>query len=92
MYNSFKALYDTGARRFVLMNLAPLNLVPLYALPSVGNAGTYANATETSYRMLETVATVNAIFQYRTAFEAKLTDNFPGSQWALYNVHDLVRC
>ncbi|KAF2159214.1 carbohydrate esterase family 16 protein [Zasmidium cellare ATCC 36951] len=90
VYNQFSRIYQRGARKFILMNLAPLHLAPLYALPSVGNNGTYQNATETSYRMLETVKTVNAIFAYRTPFQAMISNDFPGSQWAVYNVHDLL--
>lgn len=36
VYNQLDTLYDAGARNFVLLNLAPLNHVPSFALPEYG--------------------------------------------------------
>lgn len=36
MFEQFDTLYGIGARNFVLLNIAPLNYVPAYALPENG--------------------------------------------------------
>lgn len=36
MYNQLDSLYAVGARNFVLLNLAPLNHAPEFALPEYG--------------------------------------------------------
>lgn len=36
VYEQLDTLYDIGARNFVLLNLAPLNHAPIYALPQDG--------------------------------------------------------
>ena len=40
--------------------------------------------------MLEQVVTVNSIYEYRTPFEVKVANRFPGSSWAVFDVHGLV--
>jgi hypothetical protein len=37
VYEAFDRLYEAGRRYFVLMNVIPLNLTPLYALPADGS-------------------------------------------------------
>ena len=38
VYDKFDVIYNTGARYFVLMNIAPLQLSPQYGLPGAGGA------------------------------------------------------
>ena len=101
VYSTIDGLYANGARYFVLLNLAPLNLVPQYALPSQGglNSSQFfpekpsvsgGNITEISYRMLETVDTVNSIYEYRTPFEARVNNTWPEAQIANFDVHALM--
>ena len=96
VYDQLSRVYANGGRNFVIMNVAPLNLAPIYeAEPySIGNNQYWNNRTdnftETSGRMLEEVVTVNAIFDYRTPFAVEIAKKYPGSSFAVYNVHDLV--
>lgn len=97
VYNAFAALYESGARYFVVMDLSPLNLLPQYATPENGGVpktrfwpDKEGNLTAISYRMAENVATLNAIYDYRTAFEARVGGKFAGAHWAVFNVNGLV--
>ncbi|KAJ4291671.1 hypothetical protein N0V90_009566 [Kalmusia sp. IMI 367209] len=102
VYATVDALYNNGARHFVLLNLAPLELLPQYATPARGglNATQFfpdkpkfagGNITEISFRMLETVATVNAIYEYRTPFQARVNASWPGAHVADFDVSALIR-
>ncbi|KAF2746340.1 carbohydrate esterase family 16 protein [Sporormia fimetaria CBS 119925] len=88
VYSIIDTLNDkVGAKYFVLLNLAPLHLLPQYATPE--NNGVTAsqffpqkpayNATEISYRMQSAVTTVNEIFAYRTPFETEVSDRWDGN-------------
>jgi len=97
VYDQVQRVYDNGGRYFVLMNVAPLNLAPLYATPSMGGVGANQywpqkpqNLTEISYRMMEQVVGVDAVYKYRTPFEAELNRRYPGSHFAVMDMHGLV--
>jgi hypothetical protein len=101
VYDVVDGLYRSGARNFVLLNLAPLELVPQYATPAHGGlnktqffpdkpAFSGGNITEISYRMLETVDTVNAIYEYRTPFETRVNNTWPGANIANFDVNALI--
>lgn len=99
VYDELEKVYANGGRYFVVMNAAPLNLTPLYGVPGKGGVGdnqywtdkeAMVNSTEVSGRMLETVATVNAIYEYRTPVEVLVKKRFAGAHFAVYNVHGLV--
>nr|POF00943.1 acetylesterase [Quercus suber] len=99
VYDELEKVYQTGARYFVLFNIAPLNLAPLYGLPGQGGVGDNeywpmkeetVDLTEVSGRMLETVATVNQVYEYRTPVEVVVERRFAGAKFAVFNVHDLV--
>ena len=97
VYNQLQRVYDNGGRYFVLQNVAPLNLAPLYGLPSAGGVGANqywqdkpSNLTEISYRMMEQVMTVNAIFKYETPYVVELTARFPDAHFAVMDMHGLV--
>ena len=96
IYNQLHRIYDNGGRYFVLFNIAPLNLAPMYAAPpnDLGPLQYWPekpkNHTLISYRMEEEVVTVNAIFDYRTPFAVEIKKRFPGASFAVYDVHGLV--
>lgn len=86
VYSIIDKLYQNGGRYFVLLNIAPLHLFPQYATPANGGlpatkffpekAG--QNITQISYRMQESVTTVNEIFAYRTPFETDIAERWDG--------------
>jgi len=99
VYSQLDKLYhDAGARYFVLMNNAPLQLTPLYGMPNAGGdaADPYwpqkasQNATEVSFRMWEQVVTVNEVFDYRTPYAALLSRNYPGAKFAVMDIYSLL--
>ncbi|KAI3391604.1 hypothetical protein diail_7034, partial [Diaporthe ilicicola] len=100
VYEQLDALHEAGARNFVLLNLAPLNYAPMYALPENGgtinttfwtNEGAYNdNVTQVSEKMRQYVALVNSIYDYRTSSEVQISDRYPGSSFTIFDVHSLV--
>jgi phospholipase/lecithinase/hemolysin len=87
VYAVVDSLYKgAGAKYFVLMNLAPLYLLPQYATPENGGlpATQYfpekagMNITAVSYRMKTQVVTVNEVFAYRTPYETEIADRWDG--------------
>lgn len=99
VYSVLDRVYASGGRYFVLMNLAPLQLAPLYATPENGGVGANHywpdkpyNLTLTSYRMWEQVATVNHVFQYQTPYELLVARRYPGARFAVMDMYGLVCC
>ncbi|KAF2145232.1 carbohydrate esterase family 16 protein [Aplosporella prunicola CBS 121167] len=90
VYAQLDRLYAAGARFFVLMNLVPLQLSPLYALEANGGVGGYQNTTETSFRMWEQVVLTNDVYEYRTPYEFLLKKRYPGAHVALFDMYSLV--
>ncbi|EED22785.1 GDSL lipase/acylhydrolase family protein [Talaromyces stipitatus ATCC 10500] len=97
VFTALDKIYANGARYFVLQNVIPLQLVPLYATPK--NGGVYAtygdtsgtpNVTETSYRMWESVKTVNEIYKYQLPFELLIRNRYPGAQFALMDMYSII--
>ncbi|KAK3115103.1 hypothetical protein LTR53_005880 [Teratosphaeriaceae sp. CCFEE 6253] len=98
VYDQLSRVYANGGRNFVLMNVAPLNLAPEYGVEGLGGAGPNqywqnktGNITEISGRMLESVVTVNEIYDYRTPYDVVLANKYPGASFAVFNVHDLMQ-
>jgi hypothetical protein len=99
VYSMFDGLYHAGARYFILMNIVPLQLAPLYATTENGGVGANhfwpdkgSNLTEISYRMWESVATVNDIYKYQTPYEILIARRYPGAHFAVFDVNGLVSC
>lgn len=99
IYKALDEVYQSGGRYFVLMNLAPLHLAPLYAVPEqggvTGKESFYwtwkpENITEISYRMKEQVAALNQVFQYRTPYELLVARRYPGASFAVMDMYSLV--
>ncbi|RAL16775.1 SGNH/GDSL hydrolase family protein [Aspergillus homomorphus CBS 101889] len=100
VYTQLDRLHAIGARNFVLMNLAPLDLAPEYALPQNGGlpAGEYwtdkstynANITQSSEKMRQYATMVNAVFEYQTPYDVQIAKRYPHSSFAIYDVHSLM--
>lgn len=99
VYHALDTVYAEGGRHFVLMNLAPLQLAPLYAVPEQGGttgaeswywSSKPENITEVSYRMKEQVAALNQVFAYRTPYELLIARRYPGARFAVMDMYGLV--
>ncbi|KAF2636804.1 hypothetical protein P280DRAFT_408327 [Massarina eburnea CBS 473.64] len=97
VYDVVDGLYKNGARYFVLMNLAPLQLVPQYATPENGGHVSTKyfpdkgpNVTEISWRMYESVVTVNQVYAYRTPYVTNILTEYPGIKVANFDVNALI--
>lgn len=97
IFKALDGIYKTGARYFVLQNVTPLNLSPLYGMPDAGGLAQSKywsvkpdNITEVSAKMKEYSTTVNTVFNYRVPFELKLANRYPGAHFAIFDVHSLI--
>ena len=91
---------DAGARSFVVMNLAPLELLPQYALPELGGVEVSRfwqdklayndNMTQIAEKMRQYRTMVNAVYEWQTPYLVKLTDRYPDSAFAVFDVYSLV--
>ncbi|OOF92871.1 carbohydrate esterase family 16 protein [Aspergillus carbonarius ITEM 5010] len=100
VYDALDGVYATGkAKYFVIMNVVPLELAPLYATPEKGGIGPNnywpdkgGNFTGISYRMWEQVATVNEVYKWRTQVEwgVGVGGRYKGSKVAVMDVHGLI--
>lgn len=100
VYEQLDTLHEAGARNFVLLNLAPLNYAPMYALPENGGTinttfwkdeGVYNNnVTQVSEKMRQYVALLNSIYDFRTSEEVQISDRYPSSSFTIFDVHSLV--
>ena len=99
VFGAFDSLYADGGRHFVLFNLAPLYLAPLYANDTEGGVGpTQAwtdkpdNHTAIAEHMKEYVTTLNDVYKYRLPFEVLVANRYPGANFALFDVYSFVGC
>jgi phospholipase/lecithinase/hemolysin len=98
VYNQISRLYANGGRYFVIMNLAPLNLLPQYALPEDGGLPATQffptkqgmNATAINGRMHETVAALNQVYEYRTPYEVTFNQTWDDINVASFDVNSLM--
>ncbi|KAE8356133.1 hypothetical protein BDV28DRAFT_145477 [Aspergillus coremiiformis] len=97
VYEALHRIYQNGGRHFVLMNVAPLQLAPQYALPGHGAVKSLSwwpdrpsNHTAIHYRMWEQLVTVNEVFGYRTPFEVLGTDRYAGAGIAVMDLYGLL--
>ena len=80
------------------MNLAPLQLTPMYTPISEGGIGdgqywnnkSLYNTTEYSQKMLEYTSTVNTLFEYGVPFNTVIKSRWPGAVFTLFDVHSLL--
>ena len=91
-------LYASGGRYFVLNNIAPLYLAPLYANDTdMGVTQTQfwqdkpANHTAIAEQMKEYSTLVNKVWKYQVPYEALVANRYPGANFAIFDVYSLVR-
>lgn len=99
-FQVFDILYGTGGRKFVLMNVAALQLSPLYGIPpplggGLGNNLYWtnkeeSNITDVSFKMLEYTTLVNTIFDYQVPFELSVAKRYPGASISIFDVNALI--
>ncbi|EAU35400.1 predicted protein [Aspergillus terreus NIH2624] len=99
VFEQIDRLYRGGARYFLLNKLGAMYLAPQYAMPEAGGVAAsqywpnkYSNGTAASQRMLQHVATVNAIYDLRTLLEVMYQKKYPGASFALVDLGRLVGC
>ncbi|KAK5947243.1 hypothetical protein PMZ80_001392 [Knufia obscura] len=97
IYRVFDELYAAGGRFFVLFNNAPLNLAPLYANDTLMGVGDNQywdpkpeNHTVIAEKMHEYVTSTNAIFKYKSLYEALVAKRYPGANLAVFDVWQLL--
>ncbi|KAL6787597.1 PIF1-like helicase domain-containing protein [Trichoderma sp. SZMC 28012] len=98
VFTAFDRIYKNGGRKFVLMNVPPLELHPIYATPE--NKGVPpgtpdwpnkpSNLTEVSFKMYEYTSAVNEIFKFQVPFQQHVAKRYPGAKWAIYGEYELV--
>ncbi|CAK7267149.1 hypothetical protein SEPCBS57363_002448 [Sporothrix epigloea] len=91
IWSVFDAIYATGGRRFVLLNVAPLHLAPLYRPSSQGGEKkSVTNETEYASKMMEYSTSVNTMFDYGVPFHALVKKRWSGSTVTIFNTHQLL--
>jgi len=90
-------LYASGGRYFVLLNIAPLYLAPLYANDTDMGAGLNqywknkpTNHTAIAEQMKEYSTTVNNVWKYQVPYEALVANRYPGANFAIFDIYSLV--
>jgi hypothetical protein len=95
VFRAFDRIYKAGGRRLVLMNVIPLDELPLYGLPERGGlawsrywADKPANLTAVNQSMKKIVGTVNSAFRERGR---QATTRYPGADFVVFDVWSMVR-
>ncbi|KAF2858152.1 carbohydrate esterase family 16 protein [Piedraia hortae CBS 480.64] len=89
VYDQLERLYNSGARYFILINVAPLDKAPLYAAPpyDVGPSFIWTNKPKdhalVARKMKKLVKTANKAYKTRTA-------RLQGAEVAVFDVHGLM--
>ncbi|KAL4938818.1 hypothetical protein BDV06DRAFT_225645 [Aspergillus oleicola] len=100
VFEQLDRLYAIGARRFVLLNIAPLHLSPQYAPPEndgvtsspfwEDKAEYGSNLTSISEKMRQYSTLVNEIYEFQIPYQIKVASRYAKSQFALFDVHALL--
>lgn len=97
VFDQVQHLYDHGARYFLINKLGAMYLAPQYGMPDAGGVAAsqywpdkYSNTTAASQRMLQQVATVNAIYDFRTPLEVVYQKKYLGASFALVDLEGIV--
>jgi hypothetical protein len=97
VYSAFDAIYGSGGRYFVLLNVTPLCLTPLYANYTVNGSGPNhywpdmpSNKTQIADIMHEYVTTLNSVYRYRMPFELLVAKRHPRAEFAPFDTWQLI--
>jgi phospholipase/lecithinase/hemolysin len=94
VFEQLAELYTLGARRFVLLNIAPLELAPLYAADSTPGPNRFwrqkgNDTAQIAESMRQQVAAVNEMFLLRS--ELEVMRRMGGASIALLDTNGLLR-
>ncbi|QRW13529.1 carbohydrate esterase family 16 protein [Ceratobasidium sp. AG-Ba] len=91
VFDWVKFLYDQGARNFLIQNMIPLQLIPMYS--ATGYTTKFFNyphnQTEWSLMMAELVRSGNELQALRTKYIAP--SQFPGARFGLFDSYGLFK-
>ncbi|KAG6011895.1 hypothetical protein E4U43_008051 [Claviceps pusilla] len=98
-WHALDAIHRTGGRHFVLLNLAPLPLAPMYASPGESGTGNHEYwRNKTAYpveqyarKLQEYTTSVNSMWRYGAGYYlSKPQQRWPGASLSIFDVHALV--
>lgn len=95
LWSVYDRIYASGGRRFVLLNLSPLEKLPQYDA-SQGLDTTYFddhtqyNMTMLEYKIHQYTTTVNTALDYGVPFQLLVKKRWPGAEFSVFNVHQLI--
>lgn len=98
VWKAFDGVYKLGGRQFVLLNVLPLQLSPMYASIPNGGAGNNEywgnkesfNTTETQYKMEEYLTSANTMFATGAPYNLLIKKRWSGATVSLLDVHSLL--
>lgn len=91
VWTVFDRIYATGGRHFVLFNLAPLELAPLYKASFISLAKTASDPVQMEKKMRQYTSSVNTMFDYGLPFQLLVRKRWPGSTMAIFDTNTLLR-
>ncbi|KAJ4164693.1 hypothetical protein LMH87_006355 [Akanthomyces muscarius] len=97
VWDSFDRIYKTGGRRFVVMNVVPLEKTPTYASFGEGGAGnnpvwptkSQYNTTEYQHKVFQYSRAVNDLLDYTAPFHLQVKRRWPGASITLFDAHSI---
>ncbi len=97
VWESFDRIYKTGGRRFVVMNVAPLEKSPTYASFGEGGAEntpvwptkSQYNTSDYQHKMFQYSQAVNGLFDYTAPFHLLVKGRWPGANVTVFDVHSI---
>ncbi|KAG9126861.1 hypothetical protein FRC07_001646 [Ceratobasidium sp. 392] len=91
VFDWVKSLYDQGARNFLIQNMIPLYLIPMYSATGYPTKffSSPHNQTEWSILMAELVRSGNELQALRTKYVAP--SQFPGARFGLFDSYGLFK-
>ncbi|KAH7133040.1 acetyl esterase [Dactylonectria estremocensis] len=91
VWTVFDRIYATGGRHFVLFNLAPLELAPLYKASFINPTKTASDPVQVEKKMRQYTSSVNTMFDYGLPFQLLVRERWPGSTVAIFDTNTLLR-
>lgn len=99
VYESLDELYKLGGRFFIIGELLPLEITPLYAnetlnglaSPDLWPEKSELNSTVVANNILSLTNTVNTVFKVQTPYELKIANRYPGAHFAVFDGNSVIR-